>query len=92
MVPYYPSSVAYEAKPNVNGILLARVKQEGVHRNVSQAENNMSNVPVVSEALLNVCPKIEESQTRKQTHSESKGSRTRRTSLQRWLTVLWPRQ
>ncbi len=46
-VPYYPSSVEYEAKPNVNCILRARVKQEGIHRNASQAEKNMPNAPVV---------------------------------------------
>ncbi len=62
-MPYDPSSVEYEVKPNVNGIQHARVKQEGVHRNASQAENNMPNMPVVPEALLYVCPKIEKSPT-----------------------------
>ncbi len=64
-----PSSFQYEAKPNVNVILQSRVKQEGVHRNAIQAENNMPNVPVVPEGLLYECPKIKESLTRK--HKES---------------------
>ncbi len=65
-VPYDPSSVEYEAKPAVNGILGARVKQEGVHRYVSQAENNMPNVP---KTLLHVCQKIKASPARKQKES-----------------------
>jgi hypothetical protein len=68
-VPYDPSSVEYEVKPNVNEILRNRVKQEGVHRNASHAENNRPNVPVVPEALPYVCPKIEDSQARKQKES-----------------------
>ncbi len=59
-VPNDPSSVENEAKSNVNGILRAKVKQEGVHINVSQVKNKMPNVPVVPEATLYVCPKIKE--------------------------------
>ena len=43
-----------------------RVKREGVHRNASHAENNIPNVPVVPEAPLYVCPKIPDSENRKQ--------------------------
>ncbi len=48
--PYDPSSGEYEAKPDVDVILPNRVKQEGVHRNASHAENNIPNMPVVPEA------------------------------------------
>jgi hypothetical protein len=44
-IPYDPSSIEYEAKPDVNVILQNRVKQEGVHRNASSAENNIPKTP-----------------------------------------------
>ncbi len=65
-VPYDPSSTEYEVKPVVNTVLRNRVKQEGVHRNASHAENNIPNVPVVPEAPLYVSSKISDSQNRKQ--------------------------
>ncbi len=42
-VPYDPSSVEYEAKPNVNGTLRNKVKQEGVHRKARYTEKNKPN-------------------------------------------------
>ncbi len=39
-VPYDPSSVEYEAKPNVDATMRNKVTQEGVHRNASSAESN----------------------------------------------------
>ena len=63
--PYDPSSVEYKAKPVVNVILQNRVKQEGVLRNASHAENNIPNVPVVPEAPLYQCPKFSDSLNRK---------------------------
>ncbi len=64
-IPYDPSSVEYDAKPDVNVILRNRVKQEGVHRNASHAENNIP-IVLVQEAPLYVCPKISDSLNRKQ--------------------------
>ena len=40
-----------------------QVKQEGVHRNASCAENNIPNVPIVPEAPMHVSPKISDSLT-----------------------------
>jgi hypothetical protein len=83
-LPIYGGSVKYEAEQAVNVIPFAVVKQEGIHSDISQAENDMPNIPIISGAPMPVCPKIEVSPAKKQrNHSESKGQRTRRTSLQR---------
>jgi hypothetical protein len=64
-----------------------QVKQEGVHRNASCAENNIPNVPIVPEAPMHVSPKISDSLTHqigsKWSAKELPRVRTRRTSLQR---------
>jgi hypothetical protein len=65
-VPFDPSCVKYEAKPAVNAIPLVVVKQEGIHNDISQAENDMPNVPIISGALMPVCPKTEVSPSKKQ--------------------------
>ncbi len=57
-VPYDPSSVEFDAKPDVNVILQNRVKQERIHQNANRAEKNISNAPIVQERTLIGYPKI----------------------------------
>ncbi len=69
LVPYDPSCVEYEPKPVANGIMLVKVKQEGVPNCIRPAENDMPNIPIITEASISVCPKIKASSAEKQKDS-----------------------
>ncbi len=53
----------------MNGILRTKVKQEGIHSDIGQAENSMPNEPVISRAPQPVCLKIEVATAKKQKES-----------------------